>query len=212
MEIAARYALGYFMIALLFFYVVCNTIVIIYYSLDLLFVYIRRIFVQCRRKKLQGEAAEKVKKINTELAAEKDWFSPVELNSNKEMLVCVASLAYGYSAVLVPRDPSAADDGKDRKNDKSQSESDEKEVSVESNSKDFFAPDDIGSAERKYDKPLLHQHIMPYTETMLVYEEVYEENVPETLGERSSPGKIKLHMNQDEYMEKMEQDKYKDKD
>ena len=50
-----RYILGFLLIGICFAYVVYNTIVIIVYSLHLLWVYLRRIYVQCRRKHLQKE-------------------------------------------------------------------------------------------------------------------------------------------------------------
>ena len=50
-----RYILGFFFIGICFAYVIYNTIVIIVYSLRLLWVYLRRIFVQCRRKRMRKE-------------------------------------------------------------------------------------------------------------------------------------------------------------
>lgn len=51
-ETDVRYGLGYTLISLLFLYVIFNTIVIIYCALDIVFVYIRRVFYQCKRKRL----------------------------------------------------------------------------------------------------------------------------------------------------------------
>ena len=50
-----RYNLGFVLIGICFAYVIYNTIVIIVYSLHLLWVYLRRIYVQCKRKRLRKE-------------------------------------------------------------------------------------------------------------------------------------------------------------
>jgi len=45
-----RDLLGFVLIGFIFAYVVYNTIIIIIYSLRILWMYLRRIFLQCRRK------------------------------------------------------------------------------------------------------------------------------------------------------------------
>lgn len=71
-----RVLLGYFLIVLVLIFVIFNTIVIIYYSLQIFYVFLKRIFVQCRRKRMRNEALDIVKKIND---AEKEWFVPREI-------------------------------------------------------------------------------------------------------------------------------------
>ena len=61
-----RYMLGFFLIGICFAYVVFNTVIIITYSLHLLWVLIRRIYVQCRRKNLRNEVIKTVKVLNNE--------------------------------------------------------------------------------------------------------------------------------------------------
>ena len=75
-----RVLLGYIMIGIIFMFVVFNTIVIIYYTLQRIWLFLKRIFVQCQRKKLRKEVITIVEKINEDLANhEKDWFVPDEL-------------------------------------------------------------------------------------------------------------------------------------
>ena len=47
-------------------YVIFNTIVIIYYALCLMWVFLKRIFLQCRRRRLQKEAILIIAKLNNE--------------------------------------------------------------------------------------------------------------------------------------------------
>lgn len=86
-----RYILGFFFIGICFAYVVYNTIVIIVYSLHLLWLYLRRVFVQCRRRRLRDDTLLVVEKLNHDEAVtrgtifneaevagkiEKQWFEP----------------------------------------------------------------------------------------------------------------------------------------
>ena len=59
-----RYLLGFILIGICFAYVVYNTIVIVVYSLRILWVYLRRIYVLCHRKRLRKEVLHITKKLN----------------------------------------------------------------------------------------------------------------------------------------------------
>ena len=59
-----RYALGFVMIAIFFVFVVYNTIIIIIFSVRVLWVFIRRVSVLCLRKKRREEAIVTTRKIN----------------------------------------------------------------------------------------------------------------------------------------------------
>lgn len=61
-----RWTIGWVLIAVCFIYVIYNTIVIIYYSLCLLWLFIKRIFIQCRKRRLQNEAIRIIDKLNKE--------------------------------------------------------------------------------------------------------------------------------------------------
>ena len=50
-----RVLLGYILIGIVFAYVIYNTIVILIYSLRIMWLYIKRIFIQCRRKRIKKE-------------------------------------------------------------------------------------------------------------------------------------------------------------
>jgi len=60
-----RHLLGFVMIGIFFIFFVYNTIIIIIYSVHTLYVYIRRVFVLCRRKKIRAEVLETIRKLNT---------------------------------------------------------------------------------------------------------------------------------------------------
>ena len=114
-----RHILGYTLISLLFLYVIFNTIVIIYYALAIFFVYIRRVFVQCRRKKLHNEALGRVEKINqsSRTVNEKNWFVPYEtILAKNKILIPIRSIADGISTILERKQESGSEKGcKDEK-------------------------------------------------------------------------------------------------
>ena len=58
--------LGFILIGICFAYVVYNTIVIVVYSLRILWVYLRRIYVLCHRKRLRKEVLHITKKLNSD--------------------------------------------------------------------------------------------------------------------------------------------------
>ena len=60
-----RYILGFFLIAVCFAFVIYNTTVIIVYSIRIFSVFLRRIFVQCRRKRMRTEVLQMVSLLNT---------------------------------------------------------------------------------------------------------------------------------------------------
>ena len=59
-----RWLIGWILIGVCFVYVIFNTIVIIYYAICLIWVFIRRIFIQCRKRRLQKEAILIIEKLN----------------------------------------------------------------------------------------------------------------------------------------------------
>ena len=61
-----RWLLGWVLIGICFVYVIFNTIVIIYYALCLMWLFIKRIFIQCRKRRLQREAIAIIDKLNKE--------------------------------------------------------------------------------------------------------------------------------------------------
>ena len=61
-----RWFIGWILIGVCFVYVIFNTIVIIYYALCLMWVFLKRIFLQCRRRRLQKEAILIIDKLNKE--------------------------------------------------------------------------------------------------------------------------------------------------
>ena len=61
-----RWLIGWALIGVCFIYVIFNTIVIIYYALCLMWVFLKRIFLQCRRRRLQKEAILIIDKLNKE--------------------------------------------------------------------------------------------------------------------------------------------------
>ena len=61
-----RWLIGWILIGVCFVYVIFNTIVIIYYALCLMWVFLKRIFLQCRRRRLQKEAILIIDKLNRE--------------------------------------------------------------------------------------------------------------------------------------------------
>ena len=145
MEAGTRHILGYTLISLLFLYVIFNTIVIIYYALDIFFVYIRRVIVQCRRKKLHNEALGRVEKINqtSRTVNENNWFVPYDtilaknrfvpydtILAENKILVPIRSIADGISTILERKQGSDAEKGcKDEKSSLIDSESESVAVS-----------------------------------------------------------------------------------
>ena len=79
-----RYLLGFFLIGICFAYVVFNTIIILTYSLHLFWVFLRRIYVQCHRKKLRNEVIKTVKKLNSDRRYSKIWFTPDKIEDEKD--------------------------------------------------------------------------------------------------------------------------------
>ena len=63
-EAKTRDMLGFVLIGICFVFVIVNTIVIIIYSLGIIWTYIKRIFVQCRVKRVRSEVIQVVKKLN----------------------------------------------------------------------------------------------------------------------------------------------------
>ena len=61
-----RWFIGWILIGICFIYVIYNTIVIIYYALCLLWLYIKRIFIQCRKRRIQKEAIMIIARLNSE--------------------------------------------------------------------------------------------------------------------------------------------------
>ena len=61
-----RWDLGWWFIILCFIYVIVNTIVIIYIALRLMWRFLMRIFIQCRRRRLRSEAIMIIEKLNAE--------------------------------------------------------------------------------------------------------------------------------------------------
>lgn len=59
-----RHLLGYALIAVCFLFVTFNTVIIIAYSLRIIWKYLRRVFVQKRKQKVKGEVIDKIKKLN----------------------------------------------------------------------------------------------------------------------------------------------------
>ena len=92
MSAETRYILGFVAIGICCAYVVYNTIIIVVYSLHLLWVYLRRLYVQCRRKQLRREVISTVDRLNRDQQQatqqkfcatddnaediEKQWFEP----------------------------------------------------------------------------------------------------------------------------------------
>ena len=81
-----RYVLGFFLILVCFVYIILNMIIIAVYSLHLLWVFLKRIYVQCRRKNLRNKVIKTVKVLNNESRLSKDLFEPKD------------SIAGGYKA------------------------------------------------------------------------------------------------------------------
>ena len=74
--------LGFFMIGICFLFVVFNTILIIQESLRIMCMYLRRIFMLCRVKRLRKDVKKVVLKLNKsakELKNEKNWYSADKL-------------------------------------------------------------------------------------------------------------------------------------
>ena len=78
-----RNVLGFFLIVICFVYFVINMIIIAVYSLHLLWVYLKRIYVQCRRKHLRNEVIKTVKMLNNERRLRKHWSSASKVESER---------------------------------------------------------------------------------------------------------------------------------
>lgn len=111
-EAKTRDMLGFVLIGICFLFVIVNTIIIIIYSLGIMWTYIKRIFVQCRVKRVRSEVIQVVKKLNDEplpiaptvpakeddddSSKEKDWFKPKK--SNKGWFCPIVTDSGGFGA------------------------------------------------------------------------------------------------------------------
>ena len=102
-EAETRYLLGFILIGICFAYVVFNTIIIVTYSLHLLWVFVRRIYVQCIRKRLRKDVLNMVKDLNEDKHIKVIWFDPVKNEDEPELFKPKDTEAGGYKAEPVSK-------------------------------------------------------------------------------------------------------------
>ena len=93
-----RYFLGFILIGICFAYIVFNAIIIVTYSLQLLWVFLRRIYMQCARKRLRKDVLSTVKDLNEDLSRKTFWLDPAKNSDRPKRFKPKDTEAGGYKA------------------------------------------------------------------------------------------------------------------
>lgn len=85
-EAQMRHLLGFALIGICILFVTFNTVIIIAYSVHLILMYLGRVFIQRRKKKIKGEVIDQIKKLNHSVTADLNLSKESSFGRPKETL------------------------------------------------------------------------------------------------------------------------------